>query len=191
MRDIFVGAVLVATAAGFSSSADAVVLNVGETARVNYSPGASGPGTTPFAFIALGFNFSTNDPFGPNEDLSYNVYAPDNTLIGSGSQAAGNSVYTSGLFGALTLSVFPSPQLDSTSFYATVTNIGPTGTFDLLGGQADLYNFGGGNSQFASVGTVVPELSTWTMMTIGMGGLGFGVHRARRLRASDGNPSTL
>jgi hypothetical protein len=167
---------------GLNVSAQALVLNVGQSARVSYSPGAFGPGTPPFGFIALGFNFSTSDPFDNNESLTYNVYSPTNVLLGSGPFDAGSSVYTSGLFGALTVSVFPSPQLDSTSFYATVTNTSTTGSFDLIGGQADLYNFSG-VSQFGSVGTVsaVPELATWTLMALGFGALG-GFAGRRRLR---------
>ncbi len=171
--------------AAFSSvvpSAQAFVLTVGETARVDYGPGPSGPGTPAFSFIALGFNFGADDPFGPNESLAYSVYAANNTLIGSGTFNAGSSIYTSGLFAALTLSVFPSPALATTSFYATVT---PTlGSFDLLGGQADLYNFAGGASQFGSVGTAsaVPEPATWAMLALGFGAMGFGLRKRRQRR---------
>ena len=166
-------AIVALALAGVCGTAHAIVLNVGETARVNYAPGSDGAGTPPFAFIKLGFNVSNADPFGPNESLSYQVYAQDGTLLGGGVASAGSSEYTSGLLGALTESVFPSPALAGTSFYATVTSTG--GSFDLLGGQADLYNFAGGASQFGSVGTVataVPEPSTWAMMLLGFAGVG-------------------
>ena len=184
MRNTFVRTgFLLAAFLCFTEGAHAVVLNVGDTARVDYSPGALGPGTPPFAFIALGFNFDASDAFGPNESLSYKVYAPDNTLLGEGSTDAGNSVYTSGLFAALTLSVFPSSPLGVTSFYATVT--ATLGSFDLTGGQADLYNFSGGVSQFASVGVVaaaVPEPGGWAMLALGFGGLSL----ARVLKRAEG-----
>jgi hypothetical protein len=173
-------AFVVLALAGFCGTAHAIVLNVGETARVDYAPGSDGAGTPPFAFIKLGFNFSNADPFGPNESLSYQVYAQDGTPLGGGVASAGSSEYTSGLLGALTESVFPSPALASTSFYATVTSTG--GSFDLLGGQADLYNFAGGASQFGSVGTVaaaVPEPSTWAMMLLGFTGVGAALHWRR------------
>jgi hypothetical protein len=130
-------------------------------------------------------NFSALQPFGPNESLDYAVYAPDNTLLGSGAFSSGDSAYTSGLLGALTLSVFPSPALDATNFYATVTST--AGSFDLIGGQADLYNFAGG-SQLGSIGAVVavPELRTWALFATGLGALGLlrnlGLGRRRRSR---------
>ena len=180
---------LVAAFSSFVPSAQAVVLTVGETARVDYAPGPSGPGTPAFSFIALGFNFGADDPFGSDKSLAYSVYAPNNTLIGSGAFNAGSSIYTSGLFAALTLSVFPSPALATTTFYATVT---PTlGSFDLLGGQADLYNFSGGASQFGSVGTAsaVPEPATWAMLALGFVGMGFaGRRRLDRRKALERIP---
>lgn len=175
----FVG-IITAVIITVGSPASAVVLNVGDTARVNYAPGVFGAGTPPFAFISLGFNFSNANPFGPNETLSYSVFAPNNTLIGSGTASAGNSIYTSGLFAALTLSVFPSSPLNSTTFYATVTDT--SGSFDLIGGQADLYNFAGGASEFGAVGTVVaavPEPSTWAMLILGFAGVGFMAYRRK------------
>ena len=56
-------------------------------------------------------------------------------------------------------------------FFGQVVKFGPSdtaGNFDLIGGQADLYNFAGGTSEFGTVGTVattqVPEPSLWGMM---------------------------
>jgi hypothetical protein len=179
-RTVSFSAFLVAMSLAFHGAANAAVLTVGQSAQVNYVPGPLGAGTPPFSFIAIGLDFGIDNPVGPNEALSYSIYTPTNTLVVSGSAAAGNSSYTSGLFGALTESVFPATALATTSFYVIVKDT--QGSFDLTGGQADLYNFSGGTSELGALGTLasaVPESSTWAMMLLGFAGLGFMTYRRK------------
>jgi hypothetical protein len=172
----------IALTIGLVSSAHAVVLNVGDMARINF---AATTGTPPYDFVTLGLDFSQTNPFGPNETLKFSTFDANNNPLVTTTVASGNAVYTSGLFGELTQNaIMPfsaTTALKTNSFYATVTDI--SGSFDLIGAEANFEHiFTSGTNQLGVQGTfasAVPEPSTWAMMILGFLGIGLLGYRRR------------
>lgn len=153
---------------GVVAPSQAVVLIPGESARIDFT---ATTGTTPFDFVTFSLNFSSSNPFGPNETLSYTSFS------------SGHSIYTSGLFGQLTRNaIVPiSSSLATNSFSVLVT--AQTGSFELIAATADFEHIlTSGTNQLGVAGTItaIPETSTWALMMLGFAGRGFGAHRTRR-----------
>lgn len=168
----------------FVAPAHAVVLNMGDSAKIDFTPTTA---TAPFDFVVFNLMFSEANPFGPNEALSFSTTDGNGTtLVSPTSFPSGDSVYTSGLFGQLTQNAIQpfslATALTTLSFSLVVT--ATSGSFDLIGATADFQHvLTSGTNQFGVVGTfaAVPEPSTWAMMALGFASLGFaGLSRSRK-----------
>jgi hypothetical protein len=164
----------------FSTASQAMVLNMGESARIDFT---ATTGTTPFDFVTFNLMFAAANPFGPNETLTYETFDGDNqTLLSTTAFSSGSSVYTSGLFGQLTRNaIVPfnlTTALTTQSFSVLVT--ASTGSFDLTGATADFEHIlTSGQNQLGVEGAfaTVPEPSPWAMMLVGFAGLAFARYR--------------
>ena len=169
--------ILVLASLGSVTTADAVVLNVGQSATINFVSTTPNP---PYDFVDFSLTFSSTNPFGPSEALSYSTFDSNNVLLTSASFPSGNSVFTSGLGGQLTQNAImpfnPGTMLTTGSFSLIVTAV--SGSFELTGATANFEHviFSSGPSQLGVTGTFVvgvPEPATWAFMLLGFAGLGF------------------
>jgi hypothetical protein len=180
---LLMAALLVALCSG-NTGAHAVVLNVGDSAKINFAATTT---MAPFDFVDFNLMFSAANPFGTNETLSYQTFNANNVLLTSATVSSGSSVYTSGLFGQLTENAItgfnPATELTTNSFYAVITDV--SGSFDLTGATADFEHiiYTTGTSQLGVSGTfvasAVPEPSTWAMLLLGFAGIGLITYRRR------------
>jgi hypothetical protein len=170
-----------------NTNAQAIVLNVGDTARFNFTATTA---AAPFDFVDFHLMFSAANPFGTNETLSFQTFNANNVLLTSATVASGISVFTSGLFGQLTENAIvgfnPATELTTNSFSVVVKDV--TGSFDLTGATADFEHiiFTSGTNSLGVVGTfapAVPEPSTWAMMILGFAGISAMTYRRRKQTA--------
>jgi hypothetical protein len=162
---------------GLSSidAADAVPLAPGQSVTIDFT---STTATPPFDFVTLTLDFSSANPFGPNEQLKFSTFNANNAPLTSATISSGNSVYTSGLGGSLTenaIVVFnPATELTTTSFYAVVTDL--TGSFDLTDAQANFEHviYTTGTNQLGVEGAIsaTPLPAALPLFASGFGAIG-------------------
>lgn len=166
-----------------SSPANAVVLLQGQSATINF---VGTTGTPPYDFVPVNLMFSSENPFGTNETLSFSTFDANNSPLTSGVISSGSSIFTSGLGGQLTFNgVVPfsaGTALTNNSLRAVIT--ATTGSFDLTGATASFQHiFTSGTNQNGIAGTFVaasgvPEPGTWLMLLLGFGIVGYTLRNA-------------